>query len=507
MLPQLQMHPPMPSTPSPQHHRHYLNFPVHGQPDNRHNLIHVSSALSFPIRTSQHGSSFFTNPAIPAYSEHRLRRKTPNGTIDAAYDASPLQRTDGPPPYKQMALPPSSLLPSQSPNTPVHPFSGTPAANTGLTPGSGMYDGRSTPWLWSHPQGLASALNAGLPTQMWDYSSGLHEDFPHTAVQPVLRANEYNVRAFCPPPMPPTSILPFGQLEWPVTNWHGDAYRASSLGTFCHVPCTPSVSTAHPFADYAPTTLDTWPAQALPFPPGTSYMPMAAIDNRLGDASQTPNSGSMLPQPGFRDKVLAQAHAYYMELLSYTQATRKNAQNKDGQSARNSVNLFLYPKPPNPSHRQSFGTGSLSNDASYALPGGPGSCPASVNSSVAGRYVTGHGSSFATTGYHNTTGYQSGLSKLNSRWCNESSNMFTPRHGSTPADNASASLDVITSLCEQSGWKWTEGMLLGGCLLYALGRYNEAFKWFSRVFAIDQGYVNFSSQLATLLMKILQQAC
>jgi hypothetical protein len=85
--------------------------------------------------------------------------------------------------------------------------------------------------------------------------------------------------------------------------------------------------------------------------------------------------------------------------------------------------------------------------------------------------------------------------------------MFTPRHGSTPADNASASLDVITSLCEQSGWKWTEGMLLGGCLLYALGRYNEAFKWFSRVFAIDQGYVNFSSQLATLLMKILQQAC
>jgi hypothetical protein len=51
--------------------------------------------------------------------------------------------------------------------------------------------------------------------------------------------------------------------------------------------------------------------------------------------------------------------------------------------------------------------------------------------------------------------------------------------------NARGSLDILSNLCEQSGWKWTEGLLLGGCLHYGLEQYEEALKWFSRVTVMD----------------------
>ncbi|ERS99208.1 hypothetical protein HMPREF1624_04406 [Sporothrix schenckii ATCC 58251] len=60
-----------------------LNAQLHGQ--NRHPF---ASSL-----TVNHGP------------EHHLRRKTPNGTIDAGYDGSPVGLATGPPPSKQLALP------------------------------------------------------------------------------------------------------------------------------------------------------------------------------------------------------------------------------------------------------------------------------------------------------------------------------------------------------------------------------------------------------------------
>jgi tetratricopeptide (TPR) repeat protein len=56
----------------------------------------------------------------------------------------------------------------------------------------------------------------------------------------------------------------------------------------------------------------------------------------------------------------------------------------------------------------------------------------------------------------------------------------------SPILNAKASLDMLSTLCEQSGWKWVEGMLLGGCLHYGLERYEEALEWFKRIVNLDQ---------------------
>jgi hypothetical protein len=54
-----------------------------------------------------------------------------------------------------------------------------------------------------------------------------------------------------------------------------------------------------------------------------------------------------------------------------------------------------------------------------------------------------------------------------------------------PILSARSSLEVLTSLCEQSGWKWINGMLLGGCLHYGLENYDEALQWFYRITALE----------------------
>lgn len=58
-----------------------------------------------------------------------------------------------------------------------------------------------------------------------------------------------------------------------------------------------------------------------------------------------------------------------------------------------------------------------------------------------------------------------------------------------PVENAKASLEILQNLCEQTGWKWVDGMLLGGCLHYGLERYEEALDWFKRIIDLDAKYV------------------
>ena len=53
------------------------------------------------------------------------------------------------------------------------------------------------------------------------------------------------------------------------------------------------------------------------------------------------------------------------------------------------------------------------------------------------------------------------------------------------ATNALAALEVLTQLCQESEWQWIDGILLGGCLAYALANYEKALQWYYRVLACD----------------------
>ncbi|QUC22195.1 uncharacterized protein UV8b_06436 [Ustilaginoidea virens] len=77
---------------------------------------------------------------------------------------------------------------------------------------------------------------------------------------------------------------------------------------------------------------------------------------------------------------------------------------------------------------------------------------------------------------------------------------------SLPISNAFASLDVLSSVCEQYQWKWVEGMLIGGCLQYGLERYAEALEWFSRIVKVDECHVEAITHMGAALYCLNRQA-
>lgn len=56
---------------------------------------------------------------------------------------------------------------------------------------------------------------------------------------------------------------------------------------------------------------------------------------------------------------------------------------------------------------------------------------------------------------------------------------------SSSSNNAVVALEMLTRLCQESGWLWIDGMLLGGCLAYGLGEYHKASRWYSKILAND----------------------
>ena len=64
---------------------------------------------------------------------------------------------------------------------------------------------------------------------------------------------------------------------------------------------------------------------------------------------------------------------------------------------------------------------------------------------------------------------------------------------------AKSVLDVLSSLCEQSDWKWVEGMLLGACLYYSLENFEQALEWFKRIYALRPDFIEVLSNIAATL--------
>lgn len=59
------------------------------------------------------------------------------------------------------------------------------------------------------------------------------------------------------------------------------------------------------------------------------------------------------------------------------------------------------------------------------------------------------------------------------------------QHEMSPSSAAVTALEMLNRLCQESGWEWIDGMLLGGCLAYGLGDHTKAMKWYTRVLSCD----------------------
>ncbi|RKF75310.1 hypothetical protein GcM1_234019 [Golovinomyces cichoracearum] len=67
----------------------------------------------------------------------------------------------------------------------------------------------------------------------------------------------------------------------------------------------------------------------------------------------------------------------------------------------------------------------------------------------------------------------------------------------TPVIHAKKAMEIIYLVCEQGGWHWIDGMLLGGCIAYGLKDFHEAINWFFKIISLDPNHVQANSNIAT----------
>ena len=223
-------------------------------------------------------------------------------------------------------------------------------------------------------------------------------------------------------------------------------------------------------------------------------------------------SGAHTDQARFKEKILIWAHRVYGSLVASTQQARRNLRDSHQHGDRR-LATCLFPKPPRIPHVNSVKDGSVScdhegtqsrneftreirdqinyheprwqrNPAAYNHP--PGDFNAYAPGLVGNRPCQGldlRHQQQLNEGQHSSL-------KLISSITTETppasvSTSFVLPHESSILNAATKALEILDGLCKESGWKWTEGMLLGGCLAYGLSDYDKAMKWYLKVLSDD----------------------
>jgi hypothetical protein len=181
---------------------------------------------------------------------------------------------------------------------------------------------------------------------------------------------------------------------------------------------------------------------------GQNSMPMMRGAGHLVKGMAAGEAGS---PARFRERALQSAHKAYNDLLLHLTHAKKAHHGRTGSTSRPSSKIMVYPKP----STTPTGSGGKARPLSaFADPA------ASYMQQMAQKEAAAR---MFTHGHHQRSYHEMG----------------------SPVLNARASLEILSTLCEQSGWKWVEGMLLGGCLHYGLERYEEALEWFKRIVNLD----------------------
>jgi hypothetical protein len=532
MLPLVQMHHMV--QPS-QNFESRSSYPSPNQPDYTFNhhisrlsrdantlFTHEQTHRAFAIRTSEATQSIHRRATASLTSsfddlpEHRLRRKTPNGTLDAGYDGSLAPLAPGPPPLKHVILPVSSMAFAPNPvlrNTdtaehnyiPQMPASeGSQAQNLdgsfeSFRPRASIYcqwpaiqDGAAQPAgvFLNQPTMYHPSLSMYTPNNVQETPGLLR-----TAYQANIGTNAFNGRAFCPLPTSLGDIrcdphLPL-QASIPVFTPRGVEYSQAVFSRRGLVSSHPqnymfTKSAVHPL-----------PAQShfIPSPLASRGAFNQAVTNHshinLDTLTLDPSGATdfrTLPvefssTSRFIEKALAQAHSTYMDLLTYLYHYRKGTQGKSGANSYSSSKILVYPKPPKPVavqprllHDTPQHIRGLYHQPHYSL-----SAYDTIDSSGT------HQPSSKLRGSVADLSNQAQLQRpTNALLLHPTPIQLTAdQDKNSPVSRARKSLEVLNQICELSGWKWVDGILLGGCLQYGLERYEEALEWFSRVRSLD----------------------
>lgn len=258
--------------------------------------------------------------------------------------------------------------------------------------------------------------------------------------------------------------------------------------------------------------------QPLPLPQSQRPQPdfsLSSSGQSTPIADQTPSStplsefGPQSINAQTREKVFAWAHSVYVDLLKYLQSTRKPSlhQHSNGQQP---TRPHIYPKPPR-QPAASF-TSSASNSATPTLdrPDASQMGQSQLNRDTFQRPAHHRSSaSWSISGADPNLMRQPWYPVQSQPFANphavqpQVSGMEPPRplrrmsgsvatvhqtlrHDIPPSMTAASALDAITKHCEDSKWSWVDGILLGGCLAYALGDYQKAQEWYKHILTLDR---------------------
>ncbi|KAH7032834.1 glycosyl transferase family 41-domain-containing protein [Microdochium trichocladiopsis] len=426
--------------------------------------------------------------------EYHLRRKTPNGTIDAGYDGTPVELASQPPPFKQMVIPGSlhtamgnARLPTEyQPAQQHNPYGPDRVFNHSVNPYASF-----VPQLFNR-QDVTMDCAPNLPSAA--YQNPTQGSRIPTALQPMYHH-----------PPGPALFNPGGPLP---PNWHD-----GSFGNYQPVPPTVSQYGISPY--YGPNHQGLY---HIPQPLGPAEVAtpihynshdenglhFRSASQQLASLTLGPQYESAHPlQPrqssrGFRDKALANAHTTYLELLAYLHNRKKSGQSNQTGAVRNQSKMVIFPKLPKPlSQTSSNVIRRQSQTAMTSVPlvdGGYGAATHPRDLSFRDQHAVANQGIVRTDNSAGPAFYH---------LINTGSSHFPRQHGvMSPLAGAQAAVEMLHNLCEQSGWKWADGILLGGCLHYGLEQYDKALEWFQRILVLDESHIEAISNIAATLYSL-----
>ncbi|KAF2744249.1 glycosyltransferase family 41 protein [Sporormia fimetaria CBS 119925] len=248
--------------------------------------------------------------------------------------------------------------------------------------------------------------------------------------------------------------------------------------------------------------------------PATAYLPAASatrsVSAALVDFTTHPENTQN------RDRMFAWAHRVYVELLEYLKCTRKPSSSSRTSQGYQAPRPHIYPRPP----RQ---VSSASLSALDELPASStvehqlqDHLPSHRHSSSLHAYVSGNGHDSngaplqSPQPPHGTGSLLQGLVQPPRPLRRMSGTSVATTNQSLRSEQplpviAATALNLITKHCEDSNWKWIDGILLGGCLAYALGHYQTAQQWYKHILLLDRDHVEAVSNLAATFFALHQR--
>jgi hypothetical protein len=525
-------------------------------------------------------------------SEHMLRRKTPNGTLAAGYDGTPVEWTTRPHAQKHILMPvsdgvtqPVQQIPpvnghleqtyanSQSAHSmrlegpsfgkwrqgPQSPYEKCGAGAVAEGESAGNTGGN----LWRQKAQQAPSLDSMLhqaPSIHQFYDMGGYQQVP-TVLQPMwppsIGPTSSNAQGPYGPYWPNGAFEPYRPAALRDKRFHAqfanfsindpsdmqinpqnspqrrnetpsglysDGYGQWSMNGFAGRFGTESTSQEQSIIrrqDIESLRHDADQVQPTAVEYRDRPIPIRYTTGKNTDAAWSPMSSptqTLTPFPAegsrqatqlqFKEKVLVWAHRMYVNLLASIQLARRQNQERPQQNGRHQSQPNIFPRPPRHpitiSRRISdMSRNDLQPTGTYQERDGAPHANESTDVIDVSRTHPVN-STDVYWSYRTDTGPQSEMDPRGTRPSTHPQMQIGHHHSDGRQElghtvplvshetqpsritvDASAALEMLVRLSRESGWKWTDGLLLGGCLAYGLGDYEKALQWYAKVLAID----------------------